>query len=237
MQPNLAQHVPQTSQTMPVATAPVNPLSYVQGQTSAAPVYPPSNPTALPNVGAPGLSGLPGLSQVAMDPAVQKQLLILKTLADQGVPQDQWGNIIAALTAAGGAAGNGQQPTNGPAQNQNGWSGRPDESRDRNGFREGIHSPGGQFRRRSRSQSPTRGWGARDSPNSRRHDPYGRDVARADDHGRNGHNDSYRQRSPTGRRGRSPSPSHVHGNGTATKWTDYDATIGKGNIKGMFREI
>lgn len=237
VQPSHAQHVPQSNQSMPVATAPVNPISYTQGQTNAAPFYPPSNLATVPNGGVPGLTGIPGLPQVAMDPAVQRQLVILKTLADQGVPQEQWGPIIAALTAAPGAAGINSPAANGP-QTQNGWGSRPDESRDHNAYGGGPRSPGGgQYHGRSRSQSPSRGWGARDSPNSRRHDPYGRDVARGDDNeraGRGGHTDGYRQRSPTGRRGRSPSPNpnHMNGNGTAKKWTEYDPTIGKGNIKG-----
>ncbi|KAI9742454.1 MAG: hypothetical protein M1818_003988 [Claussenomyces sp. TS43310] len=197
------------------------------------------------------------VSQGPVDPAVHSQIMLLKTLADNKVPQEQWGAIIAALTAAGG---NGA-PSNGSiggmgavatppfpgnqGQNQGGWGVKPEESRDRSGFLDSIRSPDSRYRRRSRSISPARGWGARDSPSSHRdqgYDEYGRHSpsrGRPDDHGRNRGND-YRQRSPANRRGRSPSPSrHVNSINAARgeKWVEYDPSIGSGNVKVLSRTL
>ena len=204
------------------------------GPSNSAQSYP-SNP-AMPFGAAPPA---PPQDQSA---ALQQQILIFKTLADQGIPQEQWAGIIAALnavqgtgvgTGAVGSLAAAQVPT---TQNQNVWGARPEESRDRNGFPEPVRSPPGRFRRRSRSPSPTRAWGARDSPSSRRRDEPGygdydrgrdspgRDRARA-------RGNEYRQRSPPGRRGRSPSPPPHMARGE--KWVDFDPTIGKENIKGI----
>jgi protein NRD1 len=217
------QYATPVSQAMPYSLPPSQPVNvqqpiYGQGQTNAVPSYP-SNPSV------PAAQPMP---QMPLDPATQQQLLLLKTLMDQGVPQDQIGTILAALSGANGAA-NGYAPqTGGPVQTQNptqnAWGARPDDSRDHNGMR----SPQGQYRRRSRSQSPSRGWAAHDSPGSRRReDPYGRDIARGDEYDR-GRAANYRQRSPQGRR-RSPTPPR---NDPASKWTDHDPTIGKNSIKG-----
>jgi protein NRD1 len=176
--------------------------------------------------------------------ALQQQILLFKTLADQGIPQDQWAGIIAALNAvqsvgnaAGGLVPQPQLPTN---QNQTGWGARPEESRDRNGYIEPARSPPGRYRRRSRSLSPPRAWGARDSPSSRRRDEpaYG-DYDRGRDSPGRGHADDrarargneYRQRSPRARRGRSPTPPGNLPKGE--KWVEYDPTIAKENIKGI----
>jgi protein NRD1 len=172
--------------------------------------------------------------------ALQQQILLFKTLSDQGIPQEQWAGIIAALSAvqtqgvAGGMAGM-MMPGQGaaPTANQGAWGARPAESRDRMGYPEPIRSPNGRYGRRSRSPSPARGWGARDSPNNRRRDEpgYG-DYDRGRDsspRGRGRGND-YRQRSPQGRN-RSLSPPR------GEKWTDYDPSIGKDSIKVLSRTL
>jgi len=193
----------------------------------------------------------PTVPPVAMNPDLQRQILLLKTLADAGVPQDQWGGIIAALTqtqaASPAAVGNGANASL-PPPSQYGavtqqppvWTSRPDESRDHNGHNENVRSPQGRYRRRSRSQSPGRGWKTHESPSSRRRDEshygdhgrnspgYGRD-----EHARGRHND-YRQRSPI-RRGRSSSPPRgfYDGRSGGEKWIDFDPSIPKGSIKGL----
>lgn len=207
-----------------------------QGPSNSAQNYP-SNP-AMPFGAAPPA---PTQDQSA---ALQQQILLFKTLADQGIPQEQWAGIIAALNAVQGVgvgtgAGSGLAATQVPTanQNQNVWAARPEESRDRNGFPEPVRSPPGRFRRRSRSPSPPRVWGARDSPSSRRRDEsgYGDYDRGRDSPGRDrtrARGNEYRQRSPPGRRGRSPSPPPHMARGE--KWVDYDPTIGKDSIKGIY---
>jgi protein NRD1 len=208
--------------------------SQSHGTSSSAQNFP-SNPAAPYGTVAPPLPQ-------ETNTALQQQILIFKTLADQGIPQDQWAGVIAALNAAGGLLPQPQIPAN---QNQNGWGARPEDSRDRNGYAEPIRSPPGRYRRRSRSPSPARAWGARDSPSSRRRDEQGygdydrgRDSpgrGLVDERGR-GRGNEYRQRSPRARRGRSPTPPGNYEKGQITrsgeKWVEYDPTIGKENIKG-----
>ncbi len=190
----------------------------------------------------------------ALDPAVQQQLMLIKALSVQGFPTDKIAGIIAAMGNQGpplmGAGAVPPPPPQFAAQNpnpnaQNGWGARPEESRDRdgNGYHEAVRSPPGRYRRRSRSRSPPPTWNARDSPASRRRDEpnydYDRDSpgrSRGDDRGRGrGRGNDYRQRSPP-RRGRSPSPPS-RSNGAGSKWIGHDATIPKGNIKGMSSKL
>jgi len=191
----------------------------------------------------------PVVPPTSLDPAVQQQLMLIKTLADAGIPHDQIAGVISRLGSQGtpmNGAGGALPPPPFPATNQNqgaqngqnGWGARPaDQSRDNNGFHEGMRSPG-RNRRRSRSQSPARGWNARDSPASRRREEPNYDYDRdspgrnRDDRGRparGGRGNDYRQRSPP-RRGHSLTPPRSYGN--SEKWVSYDASIGKGNIKG-----
>lgn len=216
-----------------------------QAQNYGAPNHP-------SNMAAPVGSQPSLLPPGGIDPALQQQLVILKMLSDQGVPQDQWGQIIAALTAAGATgAVNGAMAglpasyagAGAAAQNSFGAVGmRPDESRDRNGYRD--RSPAGRYRQRSRSRSPQREWNAHGSPPRRRGSPtfggYRADDRERGARGRGGRDNDYRQRSPqTGRRGRSPTPPRnfdgSHNGGE--KWIDHDASIGKGNIKGILSTL
>jgi protein NRD1 len=183
-----------------------------------------------------------------LDPAVQQQLILIKTLRDAGVAPDQIAGVIAHLGNQAGAAP-GLLPPQFPAQSQNqiqnqsvpngqnAWGARPEESRDRNGYPEGARSPPSRYRRRSRSPSPPRGWNAHDSPATRRRDDqnhdYGRDSPGRNRGGRGGRANDYRQRSPPPRRTRSPTPPQAHGGGE--KWIGHDASIAKGNIKGNRR--
>jgi len=192
----------------------------------------------------------PGMTQEAF----QQQLQVLQLLTAQGVPQDQWGPILAAIMSggAGGAAASAglgnpyaaQQPNWQPNQ---GFGGTSNMSRDRNGYNDqNIHSPSGRNRHaRSRSRSP-QGWDRRReaTPPRRRDSPVygdyrgdaGRDNGRgnvgASGRGR-GQGDAYRRRSPDRYR-RSPSP-RQQGNGLpppGPKWIEYDRSLGEGMIKG-----
>lgn len=206
--------------------------SLPQGQNNGVPNYP-SNPNLPLGAGAPAPAA-------ALNPDLQRQIMLIKTLSDAGVPQDQWGGIIAALTQTQAAApvGSGVNVGGAPGAPYGGappstWN--PNESRDRGGPNEAVRSPQGRYRRRSRSQSPARGWNApRDSPNSRRRDDTVGDYGRnSPAYGRDRHNE-YRQRSPA-RRGRSPSPPRgfYDGRSGGTKWVEFDHSIPKGSIKGM----
>ncbi|KFY10267.1 hypothetical protein V492_05096 [Pseudogymnoascus sp. VKM F-4246] len=213
--------------------------SLPQGQNNGAPNYP-SNPNLSLGAGAPAPAAAAGLN-----PDLQRQIMLIKTLSDAGVPQDQWGGIIAALTQTQAATPVGSGVNVGAAAPTapygaaapNTWN--PNESRDRGGPNEAVRSPQGRYRRRSRSQSPVRGWNApRDSPNSRRRDDnlgdYGRNSPA---YGRDRHNE-YRQRSPA-RRGRSPSPPRgfYDGRSGGTKWVEFDHSIPKGSIKVLSRTL
>ncbi len=239
----------------------INPYSVPNAQNSLAqqasmnppyPFPPSTQPVNVPASAAAFATPIPGTSNGAQNPssnpiapfgapsalpqdaaALQQQIMILKTLADTGVPQEQWGGIIAALTAAGapgapaGAAGLPQAQPYGTNPMPNNWGARPEESRDLNGYNDPIRSPNGRYRRRSRSISPQRPWEARDSASSHRRDDTGYGDYGRDSPGRGrGRGNEYRQRSPV-RRGRSPTPPM-----SSEKWVSYDATIPKGNIKG-----
>lgn len=206
----------------------------------------PSNPIQF--AGVP-----PIVPPTALDPAIQKQIMAIKALSDQGVPADKIPGLLTALGIQGPTAlsGGGFPPPipqfpvqnqNQNAQNgQNGWATRQEESRDheRNGH-ENVRSPE-RYRRRSRSRSPPRGWNARDSSPNRRRDGPKFDHERGspgrnhggDDRGRfsRARGNDYRQRSPPRRR--SPTPPR-HGGGD--KWVGHDNSIGKGNIKGIKRK-
>jgi protein NRD1 len=190
-----------------------------------------------------------------LDPAIAQQLLLIKKLTDAGVTHDQIPGVIAALGNQGVATmlGLGSLPPppspQFPIQNQvhnaqngqNVWgaNGRPEDSRDRNGFRDGARSPG-RNPRRSRSRSPARAWNVRDSPASRRREEPSYDYERnspgrnRDDRGRGAvrggrMNNDYRQRSPPRRRSSTP----PRAQGGEDKWIGHDSSIGKGNIKGI----
>ena len=240
-QNNPAQQVAALNQSLPISSVaplvnmpgpPATFAQHLQGANGTAHNYA-SNLTN-PFTTAPAIAP----STATLDPAVQQQLVLIKTLSDAGVPHDQIAGIISQLGNQGGVAG-GLPTAQYPSQNQipsaqNGWSSRPDESRDHTTYPGGVRSPG-PYRRRSRSPSPHRGWNARDSPSSRRRDDgydHGRDSPgqNREDRGRGGSRNEYRQRSPP-RRGHTASPPAAYGGGE--KWVGHDSTIPKGHIKGM----
>lgn len=211
----------------------------VQAHTPVPPVTASNQTPGFPGVAPGAPAATPGV-----DPNFQQQVMFIKLLAEQGVPFDKIPGILASMqgsgvappasipTATPAAALPVGQPPYAASWGQPGF--RPDESRDL-GFQQ-VRSPN-RYRNRSRSRSPPRHWGTRDSPRGRSERDYG-------GYGRNspglGHMEDrefrargadYRQRSP-GRRGRSPSPQQDFPQPPTEKWVDYDRTIPQGHIKG-----
>lgn len=197
-----------------------------------------ANPFAgqpMPALNIPPLAG-------GLDPAMQAQMAIVQMLHAQGVPQDKWAEILLSATAAMGMPGVGfpqppppigQNLNQNPAQNGNGWPVNQENSRDRIGRYDcmQVGSLPESRRGRSRSRSPQRngGWN-RNGDNHNNSYGAGRGDDRNGRGGRGGNNSQYRQRSPPARRARTPSPPRLPG--SIPKWTDYDSSLPKENIKG-----
>lgn len=226
------------NQSLPFSVAP----QPVNAPATSMPAY-----GQVPSNGIPNFASNPNPFPVAppmnppgnLDPATQQQVALIKALAATGVPAEQIAGILAAMGNQGAATG--VPPPFAPNQNthtQNNWGVR-DDARDRNGIHDSMRSPPGRYRRRSRSPSPQRGWGGRDSPNARRRDDFDREsparLRGADDRGRGGRGrgNDYRQRSPQRRRSNTPPRSSTGG----PKWVGHDASIGKGNIKVLSRTL
>jgi protein NRD1 len=211
-----------------------------QNGYAGSPLNNPSNPPPNPLVGA--LSGAaaaaPGLG---LDPNTQQQIMLIKALADQGVPFDKIPALIQSMTgsAVAGAVPPAQQPMpyaqNSPVPAQPAWgapSAKPDDSR-MSGYGHTRSPP--RYNGRSRSRSPDRGWGARGSPrNGRDRLDYGRDSPNRGRHDDRRGGD-YRQRSPHGHRGRSETP--IHDQSPAEKWVEYDSSLPSGHIKVFSRTL
>ncbi|CEI65223.1 hypothetical protein FVEN_g6341 [Fusarium venenatum] len=234
------------SASQPVSMPPMPSMPYgiphmaAQNGYGGSPINNPSNPPPNPLNGAlaGAASAAPGLG---LDPKAQQQIMLIKALADQGVPFDKIPALIQSMTgvAVGGAAPPVQQSMpyaqNPPVPAQPAWGalvGKPDDSRIP-GYGHTRSPP--RYNGRSRSRSPDRGWGARGSPrNGRDRLDYGRDSpnrGRQDDR----HGADYRQRSPHGHRGRSETP--LHDQGPAEKWVEYDTNLPSGHIKVFSRTL
>ncbi|ETS02159.1 hypothetical protein M419DRAFT_24911 [Trichoderma reesei RUT C-30] len=248
--PALASSMPQQPhQPYLPAAQPVNvsslPLSLTQmlGQ-NAMPAMPAaaSNP-ANPYAAAPAAPPVPGAGGAGLDPNVQQQIMLIKALADQGVPFDKIPALIQSMTAAAAATGSfpatqppapipAAQGTFPPAQQP--WATAAPGPAPDQGYQDSVRSP--RYRNRSRSRSPERGWNARGSPRGGRE--YGRNSpprGRMDDRDRNGRaGNDYRQRSPRGRHGRSHSPSMEL---QQEKWVEFDPTLPAGHIKVLSRTL
>ncbi|KAB5582696.1 hypothetical protein GE09DRAFT_1211331 [Coniochaeta sp. 2T2.1] len=218
--------------------------------------YPPQQPqqpqaaqaAALANalgMAAPGFP--PGQAAPAMpnanivDPKVQQQLVLIQTLAAQGVPFDKITSILALMGNQPAAPAAVPPPSVPPPQQMPQptssyaapWEApRHDESRDnRNGYR----SP--KPRGRSRSRSPARGgWDA--PPNrDRGYNNYGHNSPQGGRGGRGGHDDrgrdNYRQRSPARNRGFTPEEEPE----PQDKWVEYDNSLPNGSIKVLSRTL
>ncbi|KXJ96977.1 hypothetical protein Micbo1qcDRAFT_4585 [Microdochium bolleyi] len=228
-------HVQSQSQT-PVSFPPVPPPVGLPGMPfpfpqpgQAPPIHSINQPLGFPGM-APGAPlPVPG----AMDPNLQQQVMLIKLLADQGVPLDKIPAIMAAMqnTPASAPPVAAPQVSMPPAAHgaygAGGWG--------KDGYRHAhqAHSPE-RHQDRSRSRSPGRQWGSQRSPKGSRSDHNG-DYGR---HSQDQVKDNYRQRSPTGRRGRSPSPQRNNQSGPpAEKWVDFDQSLPPGNIKVLSRTL
>ncbi|KAK2594868.1 hypothetical protein QQS21_007420 [Conoideocrella luteorostrata] len=226
-------------------------IPQMPGHGAQPPVLPnnasnPPNPYSMANPAAPPAGGS------ALDSGMQQQIMLIKALADQGVPFDKIPALIQSMSnnnnavsttappsafqppvpAAQGTFSTGsQQPWGAPAATSG-------DGRDR-AYQDGMRSP--RYHGRSRSRSPDRGWGSRDSPRGgRERGGHGRNSPlngrHGDDRDRNGRGaNDYRQRSPPGRRGRSSTPpdSFPH----IERWVEYDDKMPSGNIKVFSRTL
>ncbi|KAJ6439530.1 ENTH/VHS family protein [Purpureocillium lavendulum] len=221
------------AQAAPPYAAPSQPVN--------APALPFSMPQILGQGAMPPANGAPPNSYAAappsgqggLDPTTQQQIMLIKALADQGVPFDKIPALIQSMTGGANAAAQPSfQPPVPAAQGsypQPLWPGA-DGAHGR-GYQEAMRSP--RHHGRSRSRSPDRGWGSKDSPRG------GRDRhehGRHDDRDRNGRrSNDYRQRSPQGRRGRSATPDsefpHVE------RWIEFDRSLPPNHIKVYSRTL
>ncbi|KAH7040535.1 uncharacterized protein B0I36DRAFT_12036 [Microdochium trichocladiopsis] len=231
----------QTQSQTPVSFPPVPPPVSIPGmpfpfpQLGQAPaVNPSSQPPSFPGI-TPGMPPpvVPPPVSGAMDTNLQQQVMLIKLLADQGVPLDKIPAIVAAMQ-------NNQAPSvpaaappvsapQGPAATYGQGTWGPDRQ---------ARSPE-RYRNRSRSRSPGRQWDSQRSPRGPRNGHGSSSDRRSPDQGRGQHGrDNYRQRSPPGRHGRSPSPHRNSQSGPSTeKWVDYDRSIPQGSIKVLSRTL
>ncbi|KAI1323822.1 hypothetical protein F5Y16DRAFT_329057 [Xylariaceae sp. FL0255] len=198
---------------------------------------------------AQGYPGAPAPAATGLDNNVQQQVYLIKLLADQGVPMDKIPMIIAGIqnNAPAGQPSSappalpqqpqvqpGQQPYGVNTWGQDGF--QADQSRDRT-FNQ-VRSPA-RHNNRSRSRSPPRHWEQRGSARGRDFGDYAHDSqnsGRMDDPDRRGRGSDYRQRSPPGRRARSPSPPRGFTQ-PGQKWVDFDRTLPPGHIKVLSRTL
>lgn len=212
---------PAASQPVNAPSAPFN-MAQMFGQNAQPAASNP--PQQVP--GAP--AGAP-----AMDQNTQQQVMLIKLLAEQGVPFDKIPALIQSMTSGGAQpaptpASQGSfpaQPSWGAPSNGSGHN----DPRDR-GYGDGNRSPQRYRGGRSRSRSPDRWGGQRGGRDygGRNSPPRGRD----DRNGRRGND--YRQRSPPGRRGRSPSPGefpHIE------RWAEYDSSLPPNCIRVLSRTL
>lgn len=216
--------------SQPAATAP--PFSY-------APSQPPLQPASVTYPGANPMQPPPAAP--IFDPQAQQQLMLIKTLADQGVPFDKIPSLLAALkNAQPGAIPAAPATTAAPnyyAAGQ-GWGAPPQgqstDNHEQHRYGDASRSSSRTYGR-SRSRSPSRRWDTRGSPRGSR-DDYGHQSPgrnRHDDRDTRGRGTEYRQRSPAGRNGHSPTPRRSSGE----KWVDFDRTIPNGSIKVLSRTL
>lgn len=196
--------------------------------------------TAAGPAGASASSGASGLDQ-----NTQQQILLIKALADQGVPFDKIPALIQSMTGSVGNGAVGSQASASLATGQNPYGGSqfpwlasapgPADGHAR-AHDDVVRSPPRYGRTRSRS--PDREWGGRNSPRGGRESlehgrdsPRGRHGDRSD--GRRGAD--YRQRSPQRRYDHSPSPPEDLPR--IEKWVEYDSSLPSGNIKVLSRTL
>ncbi|CAI7599983.1 unnamed protein product [Penicillium manginii] len=251
---------PSNSAANPYAAAGAmgNPFAaFGQNPTIPQPQSQSQTPNPLPSAPNPLAAMLP--AGTAMPPmgdgnALSQQLQLLQLLAAQGIPQDQWGTALQIISMTNSMPGGGPIPGqmpgfppmpgpgagawgHGDAQGHNERDRERDYNRSPQGYRRRSRSPGWDRRRDTspprRRNSPVYDEYHADSP-GRRGDP--RD-GRGGRGGRGGND--YRQRSPAGRRRRSPSPQRKDPNlpPPGPKLVEWDYSIGQGSMKVLSRTL
>lgn len=186
----------------------------------------------------------------ALTADLRNQILMMKILSDQGVPQEKWEETLAKVNAAlrqgpGNFAipGSPMLPlqalhATAPILTQPSWvPGEPARDRDVYGQHDSARMEQNGSGYRSRSRSPNRGW-KRESPASS-HPSFENDFHEDRSRGRtsadvgdwprdntNTHHNDYRQRSPirNGNHSRTTTP--------PLKWIQYDSAVPSTSIKG-----
>lgn len=204
------------------------PMYQVPTPVQQAPPPPPQNPLgALASLLPPHILGNPDqLAQV---------LQLFQGLAAQGIPQDQWAPVLAALYPQ-------QQQTTAVAtsdwvtsqddyQTHDTYGGRRDQSYDRG--RRRSRSPDYRRDNNNRRGSPVYGTYDASAANSSSDAPA---PHQSDKRGKKGGR-NYRQRTPTTtRNGRLDSPGAIP-QGLNPKWTDIDPSVPPGHIKVLSRTL
>ncbi|KAK0732631.1 hypothetical protein B0T21DRAFT_412796 [Apiosordaria backusii] len=224
------------------------------GNSAMQPAAPPVNMPTLPYAFPPAMAAPPAAhvpppaappvlngfaNAAAANPAVQ----LLNALIAQDVPVDQIASVMQLMGQSTAVTGSPAVPQGGfpPQLAHPGYAAPPVsagpgpapweaprhsiDSRDRNGFHDGMRSPGRGPRGRSRSRSPGR-WDARDSPRSRR-----------DDRGFEYNRPPRLVRSPQGRRGSPPDRDFSRQQQPGEKWIDHDPTVPPGHFKVLSRTL
>ncbi|ETS77535.1 hypothetical protein PFICI_11409 [Pestalotiopsis fici W106-1] len=239
--------VTQSQPSFPFSAAPppsVNPaMPFAYPPSAPAPAHVPAYPVTASS--QPG--GFPGIAAIpppvpGVDPAAAQQVQLIQLLAQQGIPAENIPALLAAFqTNVPPVTQSAPIPAApaGPLPYSNSWGqdqSRSDMSQNRN---YGGRSPN-RYQNRSRSRSPTRHWGSRDSPRGRSdrgHGGYGRDSPAHGRDDRSGWGGDYRQRSPPGRRGRSSSPQRFDQPQPGQKWVEFDRSLPSGHIKVLSRTL
>lgn len=193
-------------------SAGVAPPNAPGGFPPAIPQAPAAQPFQAP-AAPPAGGAAPGLDQV----------MLIKTLIDQGLQPNQISAILQSMSAPQGAPPGAPAYPAAPGQAHDGGWGASAQGPDyeANGRR-------GYPQERSRSKSPDR-WG-RDARGG--YDRHGGPGQRPSSRDRDRDRPDYRQRSPMGRRSHG-TPDHGHE--PRKKWVEYDRSLRPGHIKGMYR--
>lgn len=179
------------------------------GANNAPSGYPSTIPQAAPPAAAPAPTPAPAAGAA---PGIN-QVMLIKTLIDQGLQPDQISAILQTVSAPPAAPQGAPAYPAAPVQPQDGGWGVPPGPDFGVGDRRGYGD-------RSRSRSPDR-WGRDARGGYDRHRPSSRDRGRD--------KPDYRRRSPMGRRDRGTPD---RGQEQKQKWVDYDRTMRPNTIKG-----
>lgn len=167
----------------------------------------------------------------SVTPDAQTTIQLVQMMAAQGIPPEQWGAALQVLNMQN-QAGKGGLPFPPPPIPGNNAYGQANPSRDRDGYRSPPNS--GRNRSRSPDYGRRRDQGRPGRPGSPDYDAWRNGGDRRND--RNG--SEYRQRSPLGRKYRSPSPpTQDLPPPPGEKYMEWDHSIPPDNIKVLSRTL